>query len=78
MTNWVRKNEKGNLYLPKLDYHAIVAIKDRDGESVYHENVIHHKEGFFVKINDGIGEVVDYDKVEAYFSYEPFKLNTGE
>lgn len=74
MVDWVRKNEKGNLYFPKVDFHAVVAIKDRDGVSCYHENVIHHREGFFAKINDGIGEIVNYDQVEAYFSYEPFKL----
>lgn len=73
MTNWVKRDEQG-LYIPQNEvFHAVVALVDRDGVSVYHENVIYGPEDQFVKINDGQGEVVNVEDVVAYFAYEPYK-----
>lgn len=71
MTNWEKRDEAG-LFLPEQDTHCVVALLDNDGESFYHENCIYMKEGHFVKINDGIGEIVKPESVQGYFTYTSF------
>lgn len=71
MTNWVKRDDNG-LYIPKdAIFHAVVALVDRDGFSVYHENVIYGPDEQFVTL--GVGEIVKTEDVVAYFAYEPYR-----
>ena len=90
MTKWVKRDKNG-LYLgtkmhrPHFgftlpDFQCVVARFDRDGESdsIFHTHCIFDGQSeVFIKLDDGIGEVIHPDEVQAYFAYTPFIQGAG-
>ena len=73
MTQWI-KRVAGILIPPPINHHCVILILDRDGQSPVPLNAIFEQSlntgKHFVLINDGIGEVIKFEQVIAYFTYD--------